>query len=135
MHQALNRAPQDDTSRKDILLIAAWFGLITGMVEGLLFFHVRHLRILDLTWVPIPVDLMLAVIVALPIVALRNFLTGRPTLFLRAACLFAWLMFFDWLRVISPVVEPALPAPWPAAIAAHALAETVIVMFLALLLA
>ncbi|HKW66386.1 MAG TPA: sulfatase-like hydrolase/transferase [Terriglobales bacterium] len=135
MLQAIGRVPEDDTSRKDILLVAAWFGLLTGIVEGLLFFHVRHLRILDLTWVPIPVDLILALIVALPLVALRNFLTGRPSLFLRAACLFAWLMFFDWLRVISPLVEPALPAPWPAAIAAHPLAETVIVMLLTLLLA
>ncbi len=135
MHQALDRAPQDNTSRKDILLIAAWFGLITGIVEGLLFFHVRHLRILDLTWVPIPVDLILAIIVALPLLALRNFLTGRPSVFLRAVCLFAWLMFFDWLRVTSPVVEPALPASWPATIAAHPLAETVLVMLLALLLA
>ena len=135
MHQVLDRASQDDTSRKDIFLVAAWFGLFTGMVEGLLFFHVRHFRILDLTWVPILVDLVFALIVALPILALRKFLTGRPSLFLRVVCLFAWLMFFDWLHVISPVVEPALPAAWPATVAAHPLAETGIVMLLGLLFA
>ena len=135
MHQVLDRTPQDDTSRKDVLLVAAWFGLFTGLVEGLLFFHVRHFRILDLTWVPIPVDLVLALIVALPILVLRNVLTGRPSLFQRAVCLFAWLMFFDWLRVISPVVEPALPGAWPATLAGHPLAETVSLMLLALLLA
>jgi arylsulfatase A-like enzyme len=135
MRQVSGRAPQDDTSGKDILIIAVWFGLITGMVEGLLFFHVRHFRILDLTWVPIPVDLVLALILALPILALRNVLVGRPSLFLRAVALFAWLMFFDWLRVISPPLEKALPARWSDAISAHPLAETVILMLLAVLLA
>lgn len=128
-------APKDNTSRADILAIAAWFALITGLVEGLLFFHLRHLRILDLTWVPIPVDLALALIVALPILALRRFLAGRPSLFLRTACLFGWLMFFDWLRVTSPVFEGALPAEWSAAISAHPFAETVSLMAAALLLA
>ena len=128
-------APKDNTSRTDILAIAVWFALIAGIVEGLLFFHVRHLRILDLTWVPIPVDLALALIVALPILALRRFLVGRPSLFLRAACLFAWLMFLDWLRVASPVFEGALPVAWSAAIAAHPLAETVSIMVVAVLLA
>jgi arylsulfatase A-like enzyme len=135
MHQALHRTPQDDTSPKDILVVAIWFGLTTGLVEGLLFFHVRHLRILDLTWVPIPVDLVMALVVALPLLALRKFLIGRPSLFLRAVCLFAWLMFFDWLRVTSSVWEAALPPRWFAAIAAHPLAETVALMLLALLLA
>lgn len=135
MHQVLHRTPQDDTSPKDILIVAIWFGLVTGLVEGLLFFHVRHLRILDLTWVPIPVDLVLALIVALPLLALRKVLTGRPSLFLRAACLFAWLMFFDWLRVTSSVWEAALPPRWSDAIAAHPLAETVGLMLLAVLLA
>ena len=132
MHQALHRTPQDDTSLKDILVVAIWFGLTTGLVEGLLFFHVRHLRILDLTWVPIPVDLVMALVVALPLLALRKFLIGRPSLFLRAVCLFAWLMFFDWLRVTSSVWEAALPPRWFAAIAAHPLAETVALMLLAL---
>ena len=135
MHPSPGRTSQDDTSRRDIVVIAVCFGLITGMVEGLLFFHVRHLRILDLTWVPIPVDLVLAVVLALPILALRNFLTGRPSLFLRAACLFAWLMFFDWLRVTSPVFEGALPPEWLAAISARPLAETAALMIVALLLA
>lgn len=135
MHQALHRTPQDDTSLKDILVVAIWFGLITGLVEGLLFFHVRHLRILDLTWVPIPVDLILAVLVALPLLAMRKFLMGRPSLFVRAVCLFAWLMFFDWLRVTSSVWEAALPSRWSASIAAHPLVETVALMLLALLLA
>jgi arylsulfatase A-like enzyme len=135
MHPATDLHPKDDTSGKDLLSIALWFGLIAGSVEGLLFFHVRHLRILDLAWVPIPVDVVLALIVSLPILALRKFLTGRPSLFSRAACLFAWLMFFDWLRVVSPVVEASLPHDWFVAILAHPLAETVGVMFLALLLA
>ncbi|HLK32480.1 MAG TPA: sulfatase, partial [Terriglobales bacterium] len=102
---------------------------------GLLFFHVRHLRLLELTWVPILVDLALALILALPIIALRNSLAGRPSLFARAACLFAWLMFFDWLRVTSPVFEGALPADWSADISAHPLAETAALMLIALLLA
>jgi arylsulfatase A-like enzyme len=135
MPQALHRAPQDDTSRQDLLVIAVWFGLITGLVEGLLFFHVRHLRILDLTWVPVVVDLALALIVVLPLLALRKVLAGRPSLYLRATCLFGWLMFFDWLRVTSPVFEGALPPDWLAAISAHPLAETVAVMLIALLLA
>ncbi|MGE5205413.1 MAG: sulfatase, partial [Chlamydiota bacterium] len=135
MQPATAPRPKDDTSSKDLLIIALWFGLITGLVEGLLFFHVRHLRILDLAWVPIPVDVVLALIVCLPILALRKSLTGRPSLFARAACLFAWLMFFDWLRVVSPVVEASLPHDWFVAILAHPLAETVGVMFLALLLA
>jgi arylsulfatase A-like enzyme len=135
MHLALDQASKDDTSRKDIFTVAIWFGLITGLVEGLLFFHVRHLRILDLTWVTIPVDLVLALIVALPLLALHKFLRGRPSLFLRAVCLFAWLMFYDWLRVISGAFATSLPPHWSSAIAARPLAETVAVMLLALLLA
>jgi len=135
MHPALDRGPQDDTSRRDILILAVWFGLITGLVEGLLFFHVRHIRILDLTWVPIPVDVVLAFLVALPIVALRNVLIGRPSLFFRAACLYAWFMYFDWLRVTSSVWEAALPHGWSAAIASHPLAETIGLMLIALMLA
>ena len=135
MRLALDRAPQDDTSRGDILILAVWFGVITGLVEGLFFFHVRHIRILELTWVPIPVDVVLALLVALPILALRNVLTGRPSLFFRAASLFAWFMYFDWLRVTSAVWEAALPARWSAAIAGHPLAETVGLMLVALLLA
>lgn len=135
MPLALDRAPQDDTSRRDILVIAVWFGVITGLVEGLLFFHVRHIRILELTWVPIPVDVVLALLIALPILALRNVLTGRPSLFFRAASLFAWFMYFDWLRVTSSVWEAALPPRWSAAIAGHPLAETVGLMLVALLLA
>ena len=115
--------------------MAVWFGLITGLVEGLLFFHVRHLRILDLSWVPIPVDLVLALILALPVLALHKLLTGRPSLFVRAACLFGWLMFFDWLRVTSPVFEGALPPDWSAAIAVRPLLETAALMVIALLLA
>ncbi|HEV2118149.1 MAG TPA: sulfatase [Terriglobales bacterium] len=135
MPQVLERTSQDSTSRKDVLAVAVWFGLITGLVEGLLFFHVRHLRILDLSWVPIPVDLVLALILALPILALHKLLTGRPSLFVRAACLFGWLMFFDWLRVTSSVFEGALPPDWAAAIAARPLLETVALMLIALLLA
>ena len=132
---SVHSALQDDTSPKDILVVASWFGLVTGLVEGLLFFHVRHLRILDLTWVPIPVDLVLALLVAMPLVALRKVLTGRPSLFLRAVCLFAWLMFFDWLRVTAAAWETALPPARSAALAARPLAETVALMLLALLLA
>jgi len=134
MHQPVAGTSADTTSRNDVLVLAAAFGLLAGLVEGQLFFHLRHIRILELAWVPIAVDLALALLLALPIVALRNALTGRPSLFTRVACLYAWLMFFDWLRVSSPVFEPLLPAPVFDAILAHPFAETVITMLLALLL-
>ncbi|HZR31969.1 MAG TPA: sulfatase [Terriglobales bacterium] len=133
--QLPHKITKDETTRKDLVVVAVWFGMVTGLVEGQLVFHVRHLRILDLVWVPIPVDLALALIVALPILGLRNFLSGRPSLFLRTTCLFGWLMFFDWLRVISPAAKAPLPSAWSGAIDSRPLMESLGVMAIAFALA
>jgi arylsulfatase A-like enzyme len=134
MRQAATVSSADITSRQDVLILAACFGLITGLVEGQLFFHLRHIRILELAWVPVAVDVVLALILALPLALGYKTLRGRPSLFMRVACLYGWLMFFDWLRVSSPAFEPLLPAPVFAAILAHPLAEAVTAMVLALTL-
>ncbi len=89
----------DHTSRADILVLAAWFGILTGLVEGTLWLRVTHLHVLELAWVPLLVDLPLALLLALPILALRKVLAGRPPLFLRVAALYSGLMVFDWVRV------------------------------------
>ena len=95
----------DTTTRKDVLVLAVWFGLLTGFVEGAIFLRMQHLRVPEMLWMPAAVDVVLALFLALPIMALRNALAGRPALILRVACLYSWLMIFDWMRVSHPNVS------------------------------
>src|SRR5437588_1700114 len=90
------------------LLIATWFGLVTGISEGLLALVLPHFgwlswRVLraispEIFWITPVVDLMLFGSLALLILAMRLFLGRLPVVRL-VVFLSAFLMFFDWLTL------------------------------------
>jgi arylsulfatase A-like enzyme len=84
-----------------ILLLAAWFGLVTGLVEGtglLLFQRYGLLVSVEIIWVAAIFDLLLFGAVGLAITLFRQFLPGLPPVRL-SLFLFAFLAFFDWLAL------------------------------------
>lgn len=105
MSASISRA--DDASIGDlavnILPIAAWFGLITGLVEGTVFLTVQKLIwskqvSIEIVWISAFFDLLAFSILGLALAALSRFVSGLP-LMLVSVFLFIFLAVLDWLTV------------------------------------
>jgi arylsulfatase A-like enzyme len=102
-------------SAKPILLIAAWFGLVTGLVEGSVFLILQQLHWLNfnialtgvwwpIIWISPLFDFLLFSSIGL-LIATSSRLLRRFDLFRVALFGFTFLMVFDWLSLsgrISP---------------------------------
>jgi arylsulfatase A-like enzyme len=99
-------APKAGTG--SILMLAAWFGLVAGMVEGvgLLLFQrinwgiwgkITHVSV-EIVWISAMWDFLLFVLVGLGVVLFARLLPKLPTLRF-GIFLFAALMFYDWLAL------------------------------------
>src|SRR5579863_164678 len=96
-------------SAKDVILLAVWLGVPTGLVEGGLLLILQKLRwlpwsmqewsvSLEIVWISSVFDLLLFVVVGLMLVGLGRIL---PRLVSLRGCLFffVWLTCFDWLAI------------------------------------
>jgi arylsulfatase A-like enzyme len=91
--------------------VAAWFGLVMGLVEGVERLGFQHLGWLTwdvgklyvsspIVWISTLVDLAIAVILGLALLVLAQIFRRVPALRL-AVFLFSFLAFYDWLGVIG----------------------------------
>jgi arylsulfatase A-like enzyme len=105
-------APKASTG--SVLLLAAWFGLVAGMVEGagLLLFQrinwerwgrVTHVSV-EIIWISALWDFLLFVLVGLGVVLFARLLPKLPTLRV-AIFLFGALMFYDWLALTERLTQ------------------------------
>jgi hypothetical protein len=94
---------------RDVLIAAVWFGLVTGLVEGIGLWAFQHLGWLrgpftylgsavEIVWIAPLVDLILFVILGFAL-SLVGWLVPRFPVARGSVFLFAWLMFFDWLAI------------------------------------
>jgi len=105
MSVSISRLPEDLAERpgEDILLVAVWFGLVTGLVEGLVFLFVQQLGFsqqvsIEIVWVSALFDLVL--LGALGIVLECANRLGKLRVSLRfALLLFVFLACLDWLAI------------------------------------
>src|SRR5579864_6355226 len=104
---------------RQTLLLAVWFALLTGLVEGVFLLGIFGYGWLNvgirrgvspqIIWICVACDLVIFGFVALVLLAARRLLTRLPFLPL-AFSIFAFFMFFDWgalplrLRTLSVVV-------------------------------
>lgn len=87
-----------------VLIIAVWFGLVTGLIEGVLFLVVQKLGWvmgvwLEIAWISTIFDMLLFIIVGLGLILVSQFF--KPLSNIRLfVFVFAFLMFFDWLALL-----------------------------------
>jgi arylsulfatase A-like enzyme len=88
----------------EIWIIALWFGLVTGLIEGLLFLLLQQLGYsqhvsIEIIWVSAFSNLFMFGVIGVVLIALNRFGPWRVHLWL-AVFLFAFLALFDWLAVV-----------------------------------
>jgi arylsulfatase A-like enzyme len=87
----------------DILPVAAWFGLVTGLFEGALFLvfqkfgEMRHVT-LEIVWISALFNVLLFSTLGVALVALARFLPKLPMMRL-SVFVFAFLALSDWLAL------------------------------------
>lgn len=100
---------QTMTSKRHFLLAAAWFGLMTGLVEGVALWGLQRLGWLtgqltflgfsiEIVWIAAVFDLLLFCAVGLVLSLVARFVPGS-TLTQVSVFLFAGMAFFDWLAI------------------------------------
>jgi arylsulfatase A-like enzyme len=87
-----------------VLLIAAWFGLVSGMVEGVLFlicqwFGKLMYVSLKIVWVSAVFNLLLFGAIGLLLMVVRRFFRPLPVVLLSVS-LFAFLTVLDWVSLL-----------------------------------
>jgi arylsulfatase A-like enzyme len=117
---AMNKLAKDfsaaapKASIRSVLMLAAWFGLVAGMVEGagLLLFQqinwerwgrITHVSV-EIIWISAMWDFLLFVLVGLGVVLIARLLPKVPTLRF-AIFLFGALMFYDWLALTERLTQ------------------------------
>ncbi len=88
----------------DILLIAVWFGLVTGLLEGVAFLLVQQLSSsrqvsVEIIWVSALFDLGMFAAIGF-VLAIVNRLNPRLANLWLAVLLFTFLAYLDWLAVV-----------------------------------
>jgi arylsulfatase A-like enzyme len=102
-------AVRPSSSAQNILITAAWFGLVTGLIEGTGLWALQQLgwlagpftflgASLEIIWISALFDLLMFSILGLALSLIARLLPRLPVMLL-AVFLFASLTFFDWLAI------------------------------------
>lgn len=95
-----------DKIQLNIIVIAAWFGLVTGLVEGVLYLVFKRVGwqigkmsvSQEIVWIAPLFDLILFSVIGLGLVAL-SFILSRRIAMLLTVFLFSTLAFLDWITL------------------------------------
>ena len=109
--QAANRDATSALDAKNVIALAIWFGVVTGVVEGGLLLTLQTLRRLswtmmrlsvsiEIVWIAIAVDLLLVLAVVVTVTALGRCFP-RLNVLRWSVFLLAWLACFDWLALTA----------------------------------
>ena len=110
-------------SLRELLIVAVWFGLATGLVEGVILWGTQRLgwlggwliflgSSLEIVWISAFFDLILFGFAGLVLYALALRFARLPAMRI-GVFLFASMMFFDWLAIplVGRVRIWAIPVP------------------------
>ena len=92
---------------KQILIVAAWFGLVTGLFEGAIFLALQRLNRLtlyrsivdvsvEIVWISVLFDLLLFSVVGLALAAMARLFPRLPIIQICIG-LFSFMAFLDWV--------------------------------------
>ena len=106
-------AAEQRNANWNLLLLAAWFGLTVGLVEGAGLFvfqqmgwlkgHMEKLGVwVDIFWIAPVFDLLLFGVVGVAVMVAGRMFSRLPVLRL-GVFLFAFLAFFDWLALVGRI--------------------------------
>ena len=103
MNEASSRTVSLSSTTRDVLLIAAWFGLATGLIEGSLFVAFQRLgRVMhvtaDIVWIATVFDLVLFGLLGSLLVVMARLFPTLPVTQFSVSCS-TFFALADWLAI------------------------------------
>jgi arylsulfatase A-like enzyme len=84
---------------KDIIIVAAWWGLVAGFGEAILQMYSQPVPMPDLLWAATAVNVALFIAAGCTAVLLGRLFPRASNVLERGVFFFSWLALFDWLAV------------------------------------